>query len=240
MKPDLHYSETEIKPVWETLKEMRRILHHLLRHQDEVAVLDDMEKNVRYLSELAKSNLLQPISALTTALELLVRDLRKHPENVNASSMKTIGQCIDFLAVLTEESTLSRLKDVAHAKVFAIDDDRGILDVITATMEQANLNITTATVAADGLEKLSNGDYDLILLDVGVPDMNGMDICTRVRDMTRHQNTPIVFLTGAATFQNRVQSTLKGGNDMIGKPFSILELAVKALTWVFKGQLGLV
>jgi len=188
----------------------------------------------------AKANLLQPIGALTTALELLVRDLRKHPENVNASSMKTIGQCIDFLAMLTEESTLSRLKDVANSKVFAIDDDRGILDVITATMEQANLNITTATDAADGLAKLSSGDYDLILLDVGVPDMNGMDICTRVRDMTRHQNTPIVFLTGAATFQNRVQSTLKGGNDMIGKPFSVLELAVKALTWVFKGQLGLV
>jgi len=36
-----------------------------------------------------------------------------------------------------------------------------------------------------------------------------------------------------------VQSTLNGGNDMIGKPFSVLELAVKALTWVFKGQLGL-
>ncbi|MGB8354445.1 MAG: response regulator [Chthoniobacteraceae bacterium] len=235
------YSPTPgTEPAEETLNEMRRSLHHFLRHQDELAVLDDMEKNARYLSELAKADLLQPISALTTALESLVRDHRKHPENANASSMRTVGQCIDFLAVLIEDSTLARVKDVANSKIFAIDDDRGILEVITASMELANLNITTAADATDGLKKLSAESYELILLDIGLPDMNGMDICSRVRDMTRHQNTPIVFLTGEATFQNRVKSTLNGGNDMIGKPFGVLELEVKVLMWVFKGQLGLV
>jgi len=228
-----------IKPAWDTLNAMRRSLHYFLRHQEELAVLDDMEKNAKYLCELAKADLLKPISALTTAFESLVRDQRKHPENINASSMRTVGQCIDFLAVLIEEANLPRLKDVANSKIFAIDDDRGILDVITGTMELSNLNITTAADATDGLAKLSSGDYELILLDVGLPDMNGMDICSRVRAMPQHSKTPIVFLTGEATVQNRVQSTLNGGNDMIGKPFSVLELAVKALTWVFKGQLGL-
>ena len=87
---------------------------------------------------------------------------------------------------------------------------------------------------------LSEQNFDLILLDVGLPDMNGMDICSRVRAMPHHQKTPIVFLTGAATVQNRVQSTLNGGNDLISKPFSILELAVKAIVWIFKGQLAMV
>ncbi|MGB8354446.1 MAG: response regulator [Chthoniobacteraceae bacterium] len=229
-----------IKPAWDTLNAMRRSLHYFLRHQDELAVLEDMEKNARYLTDLAKVDLLKPIAALTTALESLVRDQQKNPKNVNPSSMRTIGQCIDFLAVLIEESNLTRLKDVTNAKIFAIDDDGGVLDIITSTMELANLNITTAAGATDGLAKLSAENYELILLDVGLPDMNGMDICSRVRAMPQHHKTPIVFLTGEATVQNRVQSTLNGGNDMIGKPFSVLELAVKALTWVFKGQLGLV
>ncbi len=46
------------------------------------------------------------------------------------------------------------------------------------------------------------------------------------------------FVTGMATFQNRVQSSLSGGSDFVGKPFSIPELGLKALIWVFKGQLG--
>jgi len=229
-----------IRPTWDVLNAMRRSLHYFLRHQDEVKVLEDLEKNACSLTEMAKSEVLMPIHELTTALEALVRDQRKSPQNITPSSLRTIGQCIDFLALLINESNLSRLKDVSGSKIFAIDDDQGILDIITSTMEMAHLNITTAADATDGLAKLSEGNYEMILLDVGLPDMNGMDICSRVRAMSHHHKTPIVFLTGEATVQNRVQSTLNGGNDMIGKPFSVLELAVKALTWIFKGQLGLV
>jgi DNA-binding response OmpR family regulator len=48
-----------------------------------------------------------------------------------------------------------------------------------------------------------------------------------------------VFLTGAGTAENRAQSTLHGGNDFIAKPFDLTELAVKALTWAYRGQLDL-
>ena len=80
----------------------------------------------------------------------------------------------------------------------------------------------------------------LIFLDIGLPDMNGFELCTRVRAIARHEKTPIVFVTGMTTFQNRVQSSLSGGNDFIGKPFNVAELGLKALIWVFKAQLGLI
>jgi DNA-binding response OmpR family regulator len=70
--------------------------------------------------------------------------------------------------------------------------------------------------------------------------MNGFDLCAKIRALPQHEKTPIVFITGMATFQNRVQSNLAGGNDFIGKPFNISELAVKALIWVFKGHIGAV
>jgi DNA-binding response OmpR family regulator len=69
--------------------------------------------------------------------------------------------------------------------------------------------------------------------------MSGFELCSKIRTMSMHQKTPIVFITGMATFQNRAQSSLSGGNDFIGKPFNIPELGLKALMWVFKGQLGL-
>ena len=67
--------------------------------------------------------------------------------------------------------------------------------------------------------------------------MNGFELCVRLRKIPEYKKTPIVFITGAVTVQNRVQSSLSGGNDFIAKPFNLLELGVKALTWIFKGQL---
>jgi CheY-like chemotaxis protein len=230
----------EIKPAWELLNTMRRSLHYFLRHQEDSKLLEEMSQNARSLTEMTQSKLLRPVLELATALEALIRDLHANPRNINASTLRTVGQSIDFLATLIDEANLSRLRHIADAKVFAIDDDQGILDTISATMETAHLQVTTSSQSNAGLKTLSEGKYDLILLDVGLPEMNGMDICSRVRAMPHHEKTPIVFLTGEATVQNRVQSTLNGGNDLIGKPFSVLELAVKVLTWIFKGQLGLV
>ena len=57
--------------------------------------------------------------------------------------------------------------------------------------------------------------------------------------MPIHGRTPIVFLTGLTTIENRVQSSLSGGNDFIGKPFNLHELSVKALTLILKASLDL-
>ena len=230
----------EIKPVWELLNAMRRSLHYFLRHQDELKVLQEMAENAHQLTEMSKSDLLRPIQELAAALEALIADLHSSPVNINPSTLRTVGQCIDFIATLIHESNLSHIKDVTTAQILAIDDDEGVLEIIKATMEMVHINIATSSQSSAGLQMLSEQNYDLILLDVGLPEMNGMDICSRVRAMPHHQRTPIVFLTGEATVQNRVQSTLNGGNDMIGKPFSILELAVKVIVWIFKGQLAMV
>lgn len=229
----------EIKPVWELLNALRRSLHYFLRHQDELKVLQEMTESAHKLTELSQSELLRPIHELAAALEALISDLHSSPVNINPSTLRTVGQCIDFIATLIHESNLSHIRDVTTARILAIDDDEGILETIKATMEMVHIDIATASQSSAGLVMLSEQNYDLILLDVGLPEMNGMDICSRVRAMPHHQKTPIVFLTGEATVQNRVQSTLNGGNDMIGKPFSILELAVKVIVWIFKGQLAM-
>ena len=231
----------EIRPVWELLNTLRRSLHYFLRHQDELKVLQEMSENAHLLTAMTQqAELLRPIHELALAQESLVADLHSSPANISPSTLRTVGQCIDFIATLIHESNLSQIKDVTTARIFAIDDDEGILETIKATMEMVNVNIDSSSQSSMGLNLLSEQNYDLILLDVGMPEMNGMDICSRVRAMPHHQKTPIVFLTGEATVQNRVQSTLNGGNDMIGKPFSVLELAVKVIVWIFKGQLAMV
>ena len=79
---------------------------------------------------------------------------------------------------------------------------------------------------------------DLLPIRPVVASLERFDLCTQVRQLEDHRKTPIVFLTGMNTFQGRAQGSLSGGNDFIGKPFNLLELGVKGLMWIFKGQLA--
>src|SRR5208282_6801327 len=69
--------------------------------------------------------------------------------------------------------------------------------------------------------------YDIVLLDINMPGMNGFEVCETLRRMPQYKETPVVFITGNGDFQNRAQSILSGGNDLITKPSSPLELVLK-------------
>ena len=133
---------------------------------------------------------------------------------------------------------LHRLKDPASADVFVVDDESAARQMISAAMKLVNLKITCADDPEMALSVLGDNQFDLIFLDVNMPQGSGFDLCTQIRQLEDHRSTPMVFLTGMNTFQNRAQGSLSGGNDFIGKPFNLLELGVKALMWIFKGQLA--
>ena len=78
--------------------------------------------------------------------------------------------------------------------------------------------------------------HDLVFLDADMPGMNGYDLCKQIRQQPQHAKTPVVFVTGLTDFASRAKSTISGGNDLIAKPFLIIELAVKALTFLMKAQ----
>jgi len=70
-----------------------------------------------------------------------------------------------------------------------------------------------------------------------MPEMNGFELCTKIRTLPAHKKTPVVFVTSLNDFESRANSTMSGGSDFIGKPFLFMELAVKALIYVFRTRL---
>ena len=129
---------------------------------------------------------------------------------------------------------------IARADVFVVDDEAEARKLISAAMRLVNVKITCAADSEMALSVLEDNTFSLIFLDINLPEGSGFDLCAKVRQLDDHKKTPIVFLTGMNTFQNRAQSSLSGGNDFVGKPFNLHELGVKALTWIFKSQLALV
>lgn len=170
-------------------------------------------------------------------LDMLLHDLNAAPDQVNPSTIRTIGHAIDFLAKIAQPEKLHRLAKPESLRILVVDDEPGALQFISAALHLAGLEAETADTPAACLEKVGGTRWDLIFLDIGLPGSDGFQLCTQIRADEKHKTTPIVFITGMANFNNKATACLSGGNDFVGKPFNICELGVKALTWLYSGQL---
>jgi DNA-binding response OmpR family regulator len=224
----------------ESVKSMRLAAYSFAKTRSNQSLLYDLFHQVHHVSGRMEAVGLPAMRKMTSAIEMLVYDLYEMPEQINDSTIRTAIQAVDFLGTLFEPANIVRLSDPSLSVVLAVDDEPGALSTISGAMEMAGLKTSAAMNAEDALGLLRDVDFKLIFLDIGLPGINGFDLCKQTRELPLHQKTPVVFLTGMATFQNRALSTLSGGNDFIGKPFNLFELGVKALAWIFKGQLGMI
>ncbi|HEX8310864.1 MAG TPA: response regulator [Chthoniobacteraceae bacterium] len=227
----------ETTPHWLSL--LRRNLHAVIHNQEDRRALRELLQDAHHLTEGMALARVEGVFELASALTVFAGDLHKLPEQLNPSTLRTFGQAADFLATMLDDLHRGRTRAIDTARVLIVEDDAAAGQMIQAAMQFVGLRSVWADSPATSLDRLARESFDLIFLDVGLPQMSGFDLCSKVRTLELHEKTPVVFLTGMATFQNRVQSSLSGGNDFVGKPFNLPELGVKALIWVFKGHLGL-
>ena len=179
----------------------------------------------------------RPIFHFSAALEALVYDLPRQPALANPSILRTIGQAIDFCSTVLHAGRGRELRECRTLRTLIVDDEDGASRLIMAALSLVDLTSLACDSPAGAFAALKTQSFDLIFLDIGLPGMNGFELCHRIRSLPMYEKIPIIFVTGMGTFQNRVQSNLSGGNDFIGKPFSIAELGLKAQLWLLKAQL---
>jgi two-component system, OmpR family, lantibiotic biosynthesis response regulator NisR/SpaR len=108
-------------------------------------------------------------------------------------------------------------------KLLIVDDEPDIRQLLKDYFEIQGYFIMLAKNGQEAIEKASLGP-DLILLDISMPDMDGLEVCRRIR---MHISSPILFLTAKVTEQDRINGLMIGGDDYIMKPFSIEELGAR-------------
>ena len=220
-----------------SLGAMRHCFQSFTKTPTDLSLLNELHCHVQGFSERARVSGLVALHRLSTAFAHLTHGLYETPEQVNPSTLRTVHQTIEFLALLMREKNLAQVKDPAKALIYAVDDDLGNCESIALAMEESGMRTAYSQEPAVSLAELASARYDLIFLDVNLPGMDGFELCKQIRLLAIHEKTPVVFLTGLATLENRVQSSLCGGNDFIAKPFNLHELSVKAITLLLKAQL---
>ncbi|MDR1448118.1 MAG: response regulator transcription factor [Candidatus Ancillula sp.] len=121
-------------------------------------------------------------------------------------------------------------------KVLAIDDEPDILELLKNSFEFAGFELTGAKNSQEGLDLAVNGDFDVIICDVMLPDFDGFTMVTRLRDMKI--TTPVIFLTAKDSTDNKVHGLTLGADDYLVKPFSIEELIARVKVQANHGKLA--
>lgn len=109
--------------------------------------------------------------------------------------------------------------------VLLIEDEAKLRQVVRAYFEREGLQMLTAGTGAEGLSLARSGEPDLVILDLGLPDIPGEEVA---RELRREADTPIILLTARAGEEDRIRGFELGADDYVAKPFSPRELVLRA------------
>ena len=109
--------------------------------------------------------------------------------------------------------------------VLVVEDDRDIRGVLRRYLERAGLAVLTTGSGAEALHLLAAGQVDLVLLDLGLPDVDGIDVLISARQAGRP--VPVIVLSARTTVTDRIQGLTLGADDYVVKPFSPAEVVLR-------------
>ena len=223
------------------IAQMRALLQSFIKTEGDTARLPKLFTLYRKVHSLTSNSAVAAVAGvakMSSALEALLKELYEKPKNLNASTLRTLAHTIDFLSVLLEQGNTQDPDNLPPPNIMVVDDEPMSRRAVIYALEKAHLKCVSMGDPNAALNMLSENPFNLIFLDVDMPGMNGFELCTKLRALPAHAKTPVVFVTGLTDFESRARSTLSGGNDLIAKPFLFMELAVKALNYILKGQLA--
>ena len=116
---------------------------------------------------------------------------------------------------------------MSESTVLVIDDEKDLLELVRYNLEKEHLSVIVASDGKSGLEIAQRHKPDLILLDLMMPGMTGLEVCQRLRGDTRTSRIPVLMLTAKAEESDKVVGLEMGGDDYVTKPFSVRELVAR-------------
>jgi len=119
-------------------------------------------------------------------------------------------------------------------KILLVEDDLSIVNFIRRGLQEAGYEVTVAGEGPEGLRLACTGDHDLIVLDIMLPGMDGIEILQHLRD--KGIKTPVLILSAQRTVSNKVEGLRAGGDDYLVKPFAFAELLARLESLLRRSQ----
>ena len=123
-------------------------------------------------------------------------------------------------------------------RLLLVEDEEGLQNVIKLNLELEGYFVSIANDGIEALKLFNENRYDLVILDVMLPELDGFSVCKTIR--LKDQKTPILFLTAKDSSQDRITGLKIGGDDYLVKPFNLEELLLRVENLVKRSALEVV
>lgn len=120
------------------------------------------------------------------------------------------------------------------ASLLVVEDEESLREALKLNLELEGYEVTTADNGPSVIKLVKNEYFDLIILDIMLPDMDGITVCETIR--MQHNDVPIMFLSARNTSGDRVEGLKKGGDDYMTKPFNLEELLLRVDKLIIKNK----
>lgn len=109
--------------------------------------------------------------------------------------------------------------------IILIEDESSVVSFIKKGLQELEYEISVALDGSTGIKMVENNDFDMIIMDIMLPDINGLEVCREIRK--KNKTVPILFLTALDSSENIVMGLESGGDDYLVKPFKFIELVAR-------------
>ncbi|NVJ50035.1 MAG: two-component sensor histidine kinase BarA [Gammaproteobacteria bacterium] len=236
------------------LEELARQVEHAANTQKTVNYLlidcDQFEQNKTLYSHIFEVALNQ--------LNCAILALIANPDNKTNQRLISFGvhdvisrpvafkQLNHALLELLDEDQRTQIKQTEAAvaspfeslKILAVDDNDANLKLITAFLDDYQVDLTTATNGVEAVEACSHDRFDLVFMDIQMPEMDGVEATRRIRKSKLNQRTPIVALTAHAMMGEREKLLSEGMNDYLTKPIGLEQIEETLYKWTHGKQVS--
>lgn len=117
--------------------------------------------------------------------------------------------------------------NASKTKILCVDDERDNLDLLEGLLVSQGYEVVMAESGSDALKQIADQKFDLVLLDVLMPEIDGFEVCRKIKDNKQYRRIPVVMITALTSKEDRIKSIEAGAEDFISKPFDSTEVLAR-------------
>ena len=147
--------------------------------------------------------------------------IEQQPDITNKEIAHTLSLPENMIKDLLEELSDTR------QKILIVDDELDALTALKIALEAENYNVVEAADGLSAIEKVKSEKPDIVLLDLMMPEIDGIEVCKRLKSDPQHKHVPIIMLTAKGEINDKIEGIEIGADDYVTKPFNLNELKAR-------------
>lgn len=151
----------------------------------------------------------------------ILRLIEQQPDITNKEIARILSLPENMIEDLLEELSDTR------QKILIVDDELDALTALKRALEADNYNVVEAADGLSAIEKVKTEKPDVVLLDLMMPEMDGIEACKHLKSDPKYKHIPIIMLTAKGEIDNKIEGIEMGADDYVTKPFNLHELKAR-------------